>query len=232
VSTQPSAMPVTKQARAEISTRRLLDAAQQLIGEIGYERTTLALIAARAGYSHGLITRRFGSKENLLYALVERMTLAWWNRESSERSSGRTGRDAVLASIDLVLEAYQGDSEPIRGLNVLMFEALNSVPALRERVAKLHRTFRRDLAERVRHEIKVGARSADVDADRIARLVVTGMRGVTYQWLLDPDEIDFRATLIEFRDVIAALLPAPVDQQQLSEGRRPGRRPSVASPTD
>jgi len=88
-------MPVAKQARAEVSTRRLLDAARDLIAEVGYHRATLALIAQRAGYSHGLVTRRFGSKENLLYVLVERMTVTWAQREGRVRPGQGVGREAI-----------------------------------------------------------------------------------------------------------------------------------------
>ena len=66
-------LPTPKQARSEVSTGKLLDAAAELISEGGYERMTLAAIGKRAGYSHGLVTARFGSKEGLLWALVDRM---------------------------------------------------------------------------------------------------------------------------------------------------------------
>jgi AcrR family transcriptional regulator len=43
-----------------VSTRRLIQAAAELLTERGYERTTLAAIGERAGYSAGLVTGRFG----------------------------------------------------------------------------------------------------------------------------------------------------------------------------
>jgi len=47
----------------------LLDAAADLIAEGGYEAMTLAAVGERAGYSRGLVTARFGSKDQLLEAL-------------------------------------------------------------------------------------------------------------------------------------------------------------------
>src|ERR1700752_4083509 len=70
-------LPFAKQAGSEMSPAKLLDAAAELISEGGYERMTMAAIGKRAGYSHGLVTARFGSKEGLLWALVDRMVNEW-----------------------------------------------------------------------------------------------------------------------------------------------------------
>ena len=48
--------------RSDLSTSELLRAAARLIAEKGYGRTSLVEIATEAGYSHGLVTIRFGSK--------------------------------------------------------------------------------------------------------------------------------------------------------------------------
>ncbi|OLO26070.1 hypothetical protein PZ61_0235985 [Streptomyces sp. MNU77] len=202
-------MPVTKQARSEVSTRRLLDAAQELIGEVGYDRATMALIAERAGYSHGLITRRFGSKENMLYALVERMTLVWGDSEGHVEAAGQTGRDGILAAIDHVLDGHRRSPDSMRGLYVLMFEALNSVSVLRDRLLELHRHFRDSLAAAVRRGIEEGAIDASVQPERVARMLVSGLRGAAYQWLLDPDGVDFGAALTDLRHVLELMLPSP-----------------------
>src|SRR5678816_1392731 len=50
----------------------LIEAAAQVIGEKGYERTSLEEVASRAGMSRGAIYGHFASKEELLLAFVER----------------------------------------------------------------------------------------------------------------------------------------------------------------
>jgi AcrR family transcriptional regulator len=205
--TPPPALPVTKQARAEVSTRRLLDAAQELIVEVGYERATLALIADRAGYSHGLITRRFGSKENLLHALIERVTLTWRDREGYPKATGLTGRDAALVVIDSVLDGYRRSPDAMRGLCALMFEALNSVTSLRERIRRLHRTLRHDVAMSLQQGIDDGTIGRAVSPDGVARLLVSGLCGAAYQWLLEPDQVDLEAALLDVRRAVELMIP-------------------------
>ena len=60
---------------AAASRRALLEAAQELFGRLGFERTTVREIGERAGVDAALIARYFGSKADLYIAAVaaERM---------------------------------------------------------------------------------------------------------------------------------------------------------------
>lgn len=64
MSTKPDATPSRKRD-AEATKATILDAAFQTFTERGFARATLREIAARAGVSHGLLRRHFGSKEAL-----------------------------------------------------------------------------------------------------------------------------------------------------------------------
>ncbi|MEU1498920.1 TetR family transcriptional regulator [Streptomyces sp. NPDC005732] len=54
----------------ELHRRAILDAAARAFAERGYSRATLRDIAGRAGVTHGLVLRHFGSKEKLFLAAV------------------------------------------------------------------------------------------------------------------------------------------------------------------
>ncbi|MGC5562007.1 TetR family transcriptional regulator [Streptomyces sp. FR-108] len=66
---EPSA--VRRRRDPEASRRAILDAARRELYERGYSRTTIRGVAARAGVTHGLVMRHFGSKEGLLRASVQ-----------------------------------------------------------------------------------------------------------------------------------------------------------------
>ena len=55
------------------SRDRILDAAAQLVGEVGSGRLTLDAVAERAGLSKGGLLYNFPSKEALLTGMIERM---------------------------------------------------------------------------------------------------------------------------------------------------------------
>src|SRR3954465_4011951 len=52
----------------------LLDAAEQLLVDVGYAGITTRRLAEEAGVNHGLVHYYFGSNENLLVRALERFT--------------------------------------------------------------------------------------------------------------------------------------------------------------
>lgn len=73
VSSEPPSAPavVRKRVRApEVHREAILEAARAAFAERGYARATIREIAGRAGVTHGLVMRHFGSKEQLFLAAV------------------------------------------------------------------------------------------------------------------------------------------------------------------
>jgi AcrR family transcriptional regulator len=69
-------MPGTSRVRsAEDSRARILDAAQALFAEEGYDATPTSRIAERAGVYKGLVFHYFARKIDILLALVERVPI-------------------------------------------------------------------------------------------------------------------------------------------------------------
>jgi AcrR family transcriptional regulator len=186
-------MPATRnrhQERSDLSTARLLDAAAELIAEGGYEAMTLAAVGERAGYSRGLVTARFGSKDQLLAALVDRITTGWSHRNVLPRTVGQPGRDGILILVDAIRAQAERDPRALRTLYALMFEALGPNVALREHFIDFHRAMRADLARLVRRGHRDGSIRRGLRPEDEAALVVAGLRGIAYQWRLDADGFD------------------------------------------
>lgn len=61
-----------RQARSQETLGRILDAAEALVTEKGFEDATVAEVVGRAGSSVGAFYTRFHDKDGLLYALYER----------------------------------------------------------------------------------------------------------------------------------------------------------------
>src|SRR5258707_15033457 len=59
-----------QQARSRESTRKLLKAAAEVLGQHGLEGTTIPRIAQHAGLTPGAVYRRFPNKDALLEAVV------------------------------------------------------------------------------------------------------------------------------------------------------------------
>jgi AcrR family transcriptional regulator len=61
-----------QQARSQQTLERLLDAAEALIADKGFDDVTVAEIAARAGFSVGAVYSRFRDKRAVLHCLQDR----------------------------------------------------------------------------------------------------------------------------------------------------------------
>ena len=214
MSSQNFALIAPQQARSELSTSRLLDAAAELIAEVGYERMTLAAIGKRAGYSHGLVTRRFGSKEGLMWALVEKMTLGWFVTYIHPVIDEQAGRPALHARVDGIRASWKRSMRRMRAMYSLMFEALQPIPMLRDRMADLHRQARASVYDAVERGIEDGSVDASVDPDGVARLLTGAIRGAAYQAMLDPDGVDIFDALDDIDRMIDAIVVPPAKRKR------------------
>jgi AcrR family transcriptional regulator len=166
--------------RSAASERALLDAAVSLIAERGYDRTTLAAIGERSGYSRALVTERFGSKEGLLWAVFDQLIRVWSARSFRPRVGDRVGIDALRATIDVYLDAVERAPHMIRAYYALLGEE-----RLRSQVTRLNREERTTIAAWLRRGQDDGTVRGDVDPDAEAIVFLGVVRGVTGLWLLD-----------------------------------------------
>jgi AcrR family transcriptional regulator len=203
------ALPAPKQARSQLSTGRLIDAAAELIAEGGYERMTLVAIGERAGYSHGLVTARFGSKEGLLWALIEKMVDDWRETMLRPALAGKTGREAVQVMLDTLRTSWIRYPARMRTFYILIFEALSAVPNLQEQMAELHRDFREKLREDFDKAIAAQTLDPATDTGLAARLIISSLRGAIYQAMLDPREISVDRALTDVSHLADILLRPP-----------------------
>jgi AcrR family transcriptional regulator len=175
----------TQKQRRDQAEAALLDAAAQLVVEQGVRSLTLARVSERAGYSRGLVTHHFGSKQVLLERLAR-----------STQAGFVPGLDGLPPGLDRLLrliDGYLGALGEVGVLNraflLLWAEAATAselAPIFRER----DEAFRADLREDVAAGIADGAIRPDVVPAEVAIAVVGQLRGVGLQRLLDPQAVD------------------------------------------
>jgi len=109
----PNADPRKKprQARAKATVDAIIGAAAQVLISNGYEKTTTAKVAERAGVSIGSLYQYFPNKEALIAALIERHAddLVSTLQGLLEKASHPTLADAVRVAIDATFSAHRID---------------------------------------------------------------------------------------------------------------------------
>ncbi len=128
-------------ARAQSTTEtgeRILDAAVEIFYEQPVESISLDKVADRAGYTVQTVIRRFGGKEGLFTAAIDRES----KRLSNQRD--KVSSDDVEGAIDILLDHYEDV-----GVGVLrMLAEEHRLPAL-ESVINLGRKSHQEWCEKV-----------------------------------------------------------------------------------
>jgi AcrR family transcriptional regulator len=213
VAPSPSVPPPRRRTQAErsaLSEDRLMQAALKLISERGYDRTSLQAIGEAAGYSRGLVSHRFGSKEGLLWALFEKTFGAWAAQRLMPRIDGQVGVAALRATVEASRAAMRGAPEQIRAFYALLFQSLGPLDVLRPKVAAFHRRQRRAVSAWIAAGIAEGTVRRDADPERAAALFISLLRGAAYQWLIDPRGVDIDGLYDAIDEAMTRLLARKV----------------------
>lgn len=188
----------TQAERTALSDARMLEAATALILEYGTHNTTLREVGERAGYSRGLASNRFGSKEGLFSQLVRDFNRRW-AQELRSTVGDSTGLPAFSAALDAVEYFLLNRSAEMKALYILWFESISSHEEVRKRLARNHTAYRRDAERWVREGIADGTIRDTIDPQCFAIEFASLIFGLIYQWLVEPAKVDVHAVFQHYR---------------------------------
>jgi len=181
---------LTQAERTAISDKAMLAAAIDLILEHGTDKTTLAAIGEKAGYSRGLATYRFGSKAGLFDEVCKSISRGWLDY-LREGVGDKIGIDAMCAALDSFFQFVSDSPREARVLQILYCGAASPKSEYRQTSANIHQRQQDDVAAWVRAGQAEGSVRADADPKSIAAQYIAYISGMTYLWLINPKSIDF-----------------------------------------
>ena len=176
---------LTQDERTDLSDRRMIECAVQLIVERGISGTKLTDVGLQAGYSRGLAAMRFGTKAGLLSRVARHVTANWISHLRTAVGQ-KTGLAAVLAAIDAQERAILETPAEMRALYAIFFHSSDPSAEYRVDVGRSLTAQRRDLTNWMREARDAGEIPAGVDPARFAGQVLNSMIGIVYQWIMDP----------------------------------------------
>ncbi len=197
----------TQVQRTASARRRLIAAATTLVAEQGVGNTSVAAIGERAGMSRGAVNFHFGSKDDLLTAVAEEVTSDWEIRAFKHQIPEGVGfEDGLRAMLSAHRQDVAGDNDHFRIFAMLFFEALGPSPHLHEHFARLHRRVRARMVELIEELQASGQIRGDFDKQAFVAMVIGFFRGITFQYLLDPEAIDLDKAYEEVGNTLIARL--------------------------
>ncbi|HMB88765.1 MAG TPA: TetR family transcriptional regulator C-terminal domain-containing protein [Candidatus Dormibacteraeota bacterium] len=170
----------TRSTKGAATRDQILNAAARLIHVQGYQSTSLDDVLRESGVGKGNFYYYFKSKEDLGYAIIDRITQAFVER-SLGPAFADTDADPVTqihGFLDRVLEA-QRLRKCVGGcvMGNLASELSDVHEGFRQRLAGIFDLWRVHLAEAVSRGQARGRLRADVDASRVAQFLVAGLEG-------------------------------------------------------
>ena len=194
------------------SRRRILDAAEKLFSEKGFERTSFVDIARESGISRGSIPWHFKSKDGLLLAVVERL-----NQRAMHTGEIPAEELTVQRLLDMWVNLVRSDGA--RVLFMLLTEAMHSE-------ALVHEQYVAYLAEQ-RAVIRYWLRVWGLDAARakgVSGTICSVLIGAQLQWQVDPQGFDLNGV----REVLASMIEAEIEQAAAAAAAPPRARKARA----
>jgi AcrR family transcriptional regulator len=216
-----------RSARKADTRARLLQAAARVYARRGFNGATLDEVAGEAGFTKGAVYGHFGSKENLLMALMEEHLTAQVIEQVALFDRERTTWERPLAGSARWMESLDDDPDPFR-LFVELWTYAQRDERLRARLADglgaLRATFARFAAASA---LDAGLAPPEHATEQFANVMLGLGLGLPMLKLIDPQAIPDSLLGAVLSVLIRAVETSPQARELLAD---PDRRLAEAVP--
>ncbi len=178
---------LTQAERTEISDQKMFDTAVALINERGPSGTRLSDVGVLAGYSRGLASHRFGSKDSLFNFVVLKVGDIWLE-QLKLATNNQSGFGAIEKAVDQHYQFCVEAPAHLRAFYTLWFESVNAKSELSDTIQKIHQRRFQDVVNWVLNDVETDD-AEKRDADIIAAQFSASVIGIVYYWLANPEKI-------------------------------------------
>jgi AcrR family transcriptional regulator len=179
--------------KKEIDRDRILDAAEAVILESGGQSFTLDAVAERAGISKGGLVYSFATKDDLVYAALEREVARFQEAVGRRLGGGSFGPvELVLAHIEEALE----ENDAATQMAAFLVTALVHAPKMLEPVRRYYHALLDPLR----------SKADDMHEVRHALLAVEGLFLLRGLGFVKVSAAEQKSVLLHARDIVVAVL--------------------------
>ena len=212
--TTPTRLARQAQTRAE-----LVDAAERMFSEQGFDATSLHAVADTAGYTKGAVYSNFASKEDLFFAVYERRVERYLERAGRLMAEHGTAEGMRRVVADVVSRRGRDD-----GWLAVFLEFWTHVlrhPEHRARFAEIHERAVAPLAANLRRLAGERGVALAADADRLAVAIFAMQTGLSLERLTRPEVADGALGVEMFdlwMDLVVGNREVPAEPEGASDG--------------
>jgi AcrR family transcriptional regulator len=199
MATPPS---VTPNRRGVRSRELVLDAAERLMAEHGYEAATVAALKDEAGIPMSSIYHYFGSKDGVLLAVMERGSKRLFAElPVLTTTAPRRPVEHLRATVEAFAGAFDRNADLLR-----LLVAMAAQPPRTGEVLAVMNGIRKQARRRLRDEIRIafGPHTDDATADRLAHFAHAAIDGAFVSQQIEPD-VSLHALLVGLPAALVAI---------------------------
>ena len=164
----------------KVSDEAIFGAAQKVMGQLGPAQWTLADIAREAGITAGAVVQRFGSKRDLLLAMMEGMEEMPRGTFASLRKQHSSPVKVLYAYADCV--AQMGDTPGTLAHHLSYLQLDIADPDFNAHMRLQARATRDEIRALLDEAVKAGELKRTTDTDALARMVELTLTGSLFTW--------------------------------------------------
>jgi AcrR family transcriptional regulator len=204
---KPSRKRRTQAERSDASEQSLLTAAATVMEAEGFAAATFERIGEVAGYSRGLASQKFGSKDGVVRAVIEFVAARIQQELDASIRTAPNPLEGILRYMEIWLSGVETDPL-LRSYFVMLSAAVANRMTIQTAFKSRHDDVKNDLAELVRRGQARGLIDPAIDPEIAALSIGCFQIGTAVQLLLDP-EFDIAAVRKSVLTLLSHALQSP-----------------------
>ncbi len=196
---------MTQAERSAQSDRQMFESAIALIVERGPEKTTLTDIGIGAGYSRGLASYRFKTKDTFFTALIEHLHDTWC-QELDQAIATTRGWDTVIGAVTALQRFVRKRPDLLRAMLKLYYYSIDHQTEMTRKLDDIHSSQRRQAREWAQQAIERGEADPRLHLERFAEQYCALIFGSIYQWLVNPSKVNLQRLLESCKTSLTLIL--------------------------
>jgi len=178
------------QKRAEETREKLLNTAQLLFSQNGYNATGVAEICASAGVSKGAFYHHFSNKQGIFLALLEQWLVTLDTQLKVIRKMEIPFPEQVMEMIDMLPIVFADASGQIPMFLEFWVQASRD-PIIWQKTISPYRYYQQFFSKLVQEGIDQGSLKENIDPEIFGQTIMSLVIGIFLQGLLDPNGTDW-----------------------------------------
>ena len=188
--------------RRHLSQKKLIESALAIAADEGVTAATFDAIGSRAGYSRGLASQKFGSKQAFMSAVIDHLHEDRRTSQDFAKLKNMRGLEALLAFVSVHLCALTERKEA-RSYWVFLAGSVADLTEMRALFAEAHDRSKIEIMELFARGQKDGSIRTGIDAEAAALMIGSLVVGISMQSLVDPN-MDLPRVIAETQSVLRA----------------------------